>query len=239
MTRAKWWNTCIVSQSLGTFISPVRDEEKPSQGRLWIWFTAAWQVLSSSQFLTRRLHIRKTARDPSGERWNFLSRRLSCNFAKMTAFYAIQVYVSCSPNLYLYKLLCFVSECSTGSLSLPCMRLDHDSGQVMKFVYMRTTCSVSILNKWLKLELNLLKQQVFILLSLYIICVENEFEAFDATSDEIRLMAFYLNPDIIVVSLKTSLSTSDEIRIITNVLVLTVQKMSYKHDFLQWTDVLP
>ena len=100
------------------------------------------------------------------------------------------------------------------------MRLDHDSGQVMKFVYMRTTCSVSILNKGIKLELNLLKQQVFILLPLYLICVEYEFEAFDATSDEIHLMAFHLNPDIILVSLKTSLSTSDEIRIITNVLCL-------------------
>jgi len=135
-------------------------------------------------------------------------------------FHAIQVSVSCSPNLYLYKPLCFVSECSTESLSLPCMRLDHDSGQVMKFVYMRTTCSVSILNKGLKLELNLLKQQVFILLSLYLICVVYEFEEFDATSDEIRLMAFYLNPNIIVISLKTCLSTSDEIRIITNVLCL-------------------
>ena len=70
------------------------------------------------------------------------------------------------------------------------MRLDHDLGQVMKFVYMRTTCSVSILNKGLKLELNLLKQQVFILLSLYLTCVEYDFEAFDATSNEIRVMAF-------------------------------------------------
>jgi len=42
----------------------------------------------------------------------------------------------------------------------------------MKFVYMRTTRSVSILNKGLKLELNLLKQQVFILLSLYLVCVD-------------------------------------------------------------------
>ena len=83
------------------------------------------------------------------------------------------------------------------------MRLDHDSGQVMKFVYMRTTCSVSILNKGLKLELNLLKQQVFFLLSLYLICVDNEFEAFDATRNEIRLMAFYLNPDSSDVGLKT------------------------------------
>jgi len=54
----------------------------------------------------------------------------------------------------------------------------------------------------LKLELKLLKQQVFIVLSLYLICDEYEFEAFDATNDEIRLMAFYLNPDYIDVSLK-------------------------------------
>ena len=74
------------------------------------------------------------------------------------------------------------------------------SALVMKFVYMRTTCSVSILNKRLKLELNLLKQQVFILL---FFCSEYEIEAFDATSDEIRLMVFYLNPDFIDVSLKT------------------------------------
>ena len=59
------------------------------------------------------------------------------------------------------------------------------------------------MNKGLKLELKLLKQQVFILLSLYLICVEYELEAFDATSNEIRLMAFYLNPDFIDVSLKT------------------------------------
>ena len=71
------------------------------------------------------------------------------------------------------------------------MRLDHDLGQVMKFVYMRTTCSVTLLNMRLKLELNLLKQQVFIVLSLYLICVEYEYEAFDVASDEIRLRAFY------------------------------------------------
>ena len=55
----------------------------------------------------------------------------------------------------------------------------------------------------LKLELNLLKQQEFILLPLYLICAEYEFEAFDAISDEIRLMTFYLNPDIIDICLKT------------------------------------
>ena len=41
-----------------------------------------------------------------------------------------------------------------------------------------------------------------IFLSLYLIFAEYEFEAFDAASDEIRLMAFYLNPDFIDVSLK-------------------------------------
>jgi len=81
-------------------------------------------------------------------------------------FHAIYISLSESPNLYLYKLLYFVSECSTYSLSLPCIRLDHDSGQVIKFVYMRTTCSVSKLNKGPKLDLNLLEQQVFFLLSL-------------------------------------------------------------------------
>jgi len=85
---------------------------------------------------------------------------------------------------------------------------------------MWTTCSVSILNMRLKLELNLLKQQVFIHLSLYFICAEYEIEAFDATCDEIRLMVFYLNPDLTDISLKSWLSTSEEIRIITKALSL-------------------
>jgi len=42
MNRAKWWNTCIASQYLGTFIKTVRDEEKPSQEKLWIRHAAAW-----------------------------------------------------------------------------------------------------------------------------------------------------------------------------------------------------
>ena len=67
----------------------------------------------------------------------------------------------------------------------------------------------------LKLELKLLKHLVFILLYLFLICAEYEFENLGATSDEIRLKAFYLNPDFIVVGLKTSLSTSDEIGLIT------------------------
>jgi len=77
------------------------------------------------------------------------------------------------------------------------MRLDHDSCQVMKFVYMRTTCSVGIQNMGLNLEMNLMKQLVFILLCLYRICAEYEFETFGSTSDQIRLMAFCLHTDVI------------------------------------------
>jgi len=51
----------------------------------------------------------------------------------------------------------FVSECSTYSLSLPSMSMDHDSNQVMKFLFMRSDWSVSVLNKGLKLELHLLR----------------------------------------------------------------------------------
>ena len=39
--------------------------------------------------------------------------------------------------------------------------------------------------------------------SFVLICAEYEIKAFDATSDEIRLMLFYLNPNFIDVSLKT------------------------------------
>ena len=96
------------------------------------------------------------------------------------------------------------------------MRLDHDSCQVMKFVYMRTTCSVAIQNMGLKLELKLLKQLVFILLCLNLICAEYEFETFGSTSDQIRLMAFYLHTEVIDVGLETIHSISDKICIITN-----------------------
>jgi len=164
-------------------------------------------------FLTRRLHMCKAARDPSGKRWNYLSRRLSCNFALMTAF---------TPFLDLRSCICtnYCGSCLTYSLSLPCMCLNHDSGEVIKFVSMRTIFSVSKLNKGTKLDLKLLEQHVFILLWLYLIGVEYEFEAFDATSEEIRLMAFYLNSVFIDASLKTRLSTSDEIHIITKFLCL-------------------
>ena len=76
------------------------------------------------------------------------------------------------------------------------MRLDHDSCQVMKCVYMRTTCSLAIQNMGQKLELNILKQLVLILLCLNLICAQYEFETFGSTSDQIRLMAFYLHTNV-------------------------------------------
>jgi len=56
----------------------------------------------------------------------------------------------------------------------------------MKFVYMRTTFSVPLLNMGLKLELNLLRQLVFILLCLHLLCAEYEFKTFGAARDEFR-----------------------------------------------------
>ena len=91
------------------------------------------------------------------------------------------------------------------------MRLDHESCQVMKFVYIRTTCSVAIQNMGLKLILNVMKQLVFILLYLYLICAEYEFKTFGSTSDQIRLMAFCLHIDVIDVGPKTIHSISDKI----------------------------
>ena len=76
------------------------------------------------------------------------------------------------------------------------MLFNHDSYQEMKFDYKQRTSSVAIQNMGLKLELNLLKQRVFILLSLYLICIEYEFETFGSTSDQIRSMTFYLHTDV-------------------------------------------
>jgi len=63
---------------------------------------------------------------------------------------------------------------------------------VMKFVYMRSTCCVAVLNKGIKLELHLLKQKVFILLTCILYVLNMGSKTFAATSDEIHLMAFYL-----------------------------------------------
>jgi len=63
-----------------------------------------------------------------------------------------------------------------------------------------------------KTRMNLLKQLVFILLCLYLICPEYVFESFGSTSDQMRLMAFYLHTDVID---ETIQSIRDKIGIIT------------------------
>ena len=120
--------------------------------------------------VTRRLHICKAARVPSGERWNYLSIRLYVIFHKWPLSRHLHICFWISKRV-LVKTKCFVPEFSTYSQSLTGMPLVHDSRQVMKLVCMRTTCSVAVLNMGLELELKLLKQLVFILLCLYLICV--------------------------------------------------------------------
>ena len=83
------------------------------------------------------------------------------------------------------------------------------------------TCRVAIQNMGLKLEFNLLKQLVFILMCLYLIYAEYKFETVGSSNDQIRLMALYLHTDIIEVTLQTIHSISDEISIITSDLKLT------------------
>ena len=71
MTRAKWWNTCIASQHLSTFIKEVRDEEKPSRKGYGYDSLQPGQVLSSSHFSHQAPPHMQNARDPSVERWNY------------------------------------------------------------------------------------------------------------------------------------------------------------------------
>jgi len=99
-------------------------------------------------FVARRLHSFKDARDPSGETWNYLSRRLYCNFAEMIAYTTFRDLFWISKHV-LVQIGVFVSECSTYSLSMPSVSMDHDSNQVMNFVYIRSDCSVAVLNKGL------------------------------------------------------------------------------------------
>ena len=105
-------------------------------------------------------------------------------------------------------------------------------------LYNRKTCSVFILNMGLKLELNLLKQLVFILLCLFLTCAEYELDTFGATSDEISLMAFYLNPGFINVSKKHEFRQVLKFVELRKTCVLTVLKISYKPTLLQLTEVV-
>jgi len=90
----------------------------------------------------------------------------------------------------------------------------------------------------LKLELNLLKQQVFILLCLFLTYAEHELETFGTTSDEIRLMAFCLNPDFINVCQNHEFRQVFKLVELRKTCVLTVLKISYNRAFLQLTEVV-
>jgi len=43
------------------------------------------KFLVVSNFVARRLHVSTDAREPSVEIWNYLSKKLSCNFSETTA----------------------------------------------------------------------------------------------------------------------------------------------------------
>ena len=56
----------------------VRNEDKSSQKNIMdMTRCKLGKVLVVPTFVARRLQVRKDARDPNGERWNYLSRRLS------------------------------------------------------------------------------------------------------------------------------------------------------------------
>jgi len=109
----------------------------------------------------------------------------------------------------------------------------------MKFFYIRSTCSLAVLNKGLKLVLHLLKQLCVYSYELHFICAEYVFETFDATND-ICVMAFHLNPKCIDVSLETIFSTSDEIYIITNDLQLNCyeDELKTRHTATEGSSIL-
>jgi hypothetical protein len=59
------------------------------------------KLLVVANLVARRIDLCKDSRDPSGERWNYLSRRLSCNFAEMIAFTPFR-------DLFLHLQTCLV-----------------------------------------------------------------------------------------------------------------------------------
>ena len=73
----------------------------------------------------------------------------------------------------------------------------------------------------------------------FLICAEYELEIFGATSDERRLMEFYVNPEFIDVSLYTWVTTSDEIGIITKDLCLNCTENELQTCLNQMTEAVP
>ena len=59
--------------------------KSPVRRKLWIWHAATWaSFLVVPTFVARRLQVLQDARAHSGESWNYLSRRLSCNVEDLT-----------------------------------------------------------------------------------------------------------------------------------------------------------
>jgi len=81
-THAKWWNTCIASQHFVHSLRQFGMKKIPTRKIMDMTRCSLGKFLVVPTFVTRRLHICKDARDPRGERRNYLSRRLSCNFYK-------------------------------------------------------------------------------------------------------------------------------------------------------------
>ena len=108
-------------------------------------------------FVARRLHLCKNATDPSSESWNYLSRRLSCNFSEMIVFTPLR-------DLFLDLQTCLGTNYifSVWVLELQPIPDTYELGSwpkpVMKFVYMWSHRSLALLNKGIKLELHLMKQ---------------------------------------------------------------------------------
>ena len=68
---------------------------------------------------------------------------------------------------------------------------------------MRTQHILNMGLKGTKTRIEPTEKNWYLFFCVYFLCAEYELETFGATSADIRLMAFYLNPDFIDVSLKT------------------------------------
>jgi len=74
-------------------------------------------------FVARCLHVSKDARDPSGDRWNYLSRRLFGNFAEMIVsspftdlFLATNLRQGCDGDIY---VICYEHNMTC---NIPCKK---------------------------------------------------------------------------------------------------------------------
>jgi len=79
MTRAKRWNTSTAYERLGTFIRPVRHDEKASQERYEYDTLQLGQVVSSSHFRHQVPPYMQSRQRSYRRKMAYFSRRLPCN----------------------------------------------------------------------------------------------------------------------------------------------------------------